>query len=98
MTYSRMGQISTLLTEGLQVEMQREKEDCLCQFQDEVCRRVAQQVRMRRQLQKSCEMVTSLYYVDNGHYCIAIVAFSNAGVFTNTSVYSYCNSLREAMS
>ncbi|CAB1316669.1 unnamed protein product [Coregonus sp. 'balchen'] len=51
--------VRALLTEELQVEMQREKEDSLRRFQEEVRRRVAQQAQIlkRRQLQKSCETV-----------------------------------------
>uniref|UniRef100_A0A4W5PIY7 Coiled-coil domain containing 15 n=1 Tax=Hucho hucho TaxID=62062 RepID=A0A4W5PIY7_9TELE len=50
--------VRALLTEELQMEIQRGKEEGLRRFQEEVRRRVAQQgqIRKRRQLQKSCEM------------------------------------------
>lgn len=62
-----MSQVRALLTEELQMEIQREKEESLRRFQEEVRRRVAQQAQIRKrwQLQKSCEMVTRLYNVDN---------------------------------
>ncbi|XP_021473358.2 coiled-coil domain-containing protein 15 [Oncorhynchus mykiss] len=50
--------VRALLTEELQMEIQREKEESLRRFQEEVRRRVAQQAQIRKrwQLQKSCEM------------------------------------------
>ncbi|KAL0994611.1 hypothetical protein UPYG_G00124830 [Umbra pygmaea] len=50
--------VRALLTEELQWEIQREKEDSLRRFQDNVRHRVAQQAQVlkRRQLQKSCAM------------------------------------------
>ncbi|XP_046874013.1 coiled-coil domain-containing protein 15 isoform X2 [Hypomesus transpacificus] len=51
--------VRAILTEALQVEVLRQKEQNLQRFQDEVRRRVAQQAQIlkRRQLQKSCESV-----------------------------------------
>ncbi|XP_071195292.1 trichohyalin isoform X3 [Salvelinus alpinus] len=50
--------VRAMLTEELQMEIQREKEESLRRFQEEVRRRVAQhaQIRKRWQLKKSCEM------------------------------------------
>ncbi|XP_067113294.1 coiled-coil domain-containing protein 15 isoform X1 [Osmerus mordax] len=51
--------VRAIITEALQVEVLRQKEENLQRFQDEVRRRVAQQAQIlkSRQLQKSCESV-----------------------------------------
>ncbi|XP_070290457.1 coiled-coil domain-containing protein 15 isoform X4 [Salvelinus sp. IW2-2015] len=54
--------VRAMLTEELQMEIQREKEESLRRFQEEVRRRVAQhaQIRKRWQLKKSCEMLSKV--------------------------------------
>uniref|UniRef100_A0A8C1ZP06 Coiled-coil domain containing 15 n=1 Tax=Cyprinus carpio TaxID=7962 RepID=A0A8C1ZP06_CYPCA len=54
--------VRALLTEELQEETRREKEESLCRFQDSVCERVSQQARLRKQQQllKSYETVSKV--------------------------------------